>query len=96
MPHCAGHVDDATIQEQLLSLLAERKPESSICPSDVARAIFPDDEAAWRALMPKIRSIAVALARDDRIEITRGGRRLHLDGIEGGPIRLHRGAAFRN
>jgi hypothetical protein len=96
MPHrAADHVDNTTIQKQLLSLLAERKPESSICPSDVARALFPDDEPAWRALT-KIRSIAVALAREDRIEITRGGRRLHLDSIEGGPIRLHRGAAFRN
>ncbi|WP_158884596.1 DUF3253 domain-containing protein [Rhodanobacter sp. L36] len=96
MPHRADHVDNTTIQKQLLSLLAERKPESSICPSDVARALFPDDEPAWRALMPKIRSIAVALAREDRIEITRGGRRLHLDSIKGGPIRLHRGAAFQN
>ncbi len=87
--------ENIELEQHLLKLLDQRDGDSSICPSDVARSLQPDDEAGWRALMPRIREVAIALARLDRIEITRGSTVLKLDAIDGGPIRLRRGPVFR-
>jgi hypothetical protein len=66
-------VADAEIEGRLLELLAARATGSSICPSDVARSLAPDSEMAWRGLMPRVRLLAVALAREDRIESPAAG-----------------------
>jgi hypothetical protein len=81
------------IEQCILMLLAQRAETSSICPSDVARALA-DDEAAWRALMPSIRHVAAQLAREQRIRITQGDVTLRPDRIDHGPIRLRRGPKF--
>ena len=76
----------ADIEQKLLALLAARAP-ASLCPSDVARA-FVEHEAGWRALMPAVREVAVRLAHHGAVSITRSGRTLAPDSIEGGPIRI--------
>jgi hypothetical protein len=81
------------IERCLLKLLGERAESSSICPSDVARALS-SDEAAWRALMPAVRDVAARLARDKTIIITQGDVTLDPDHIDHGPIRLRRGPGF--
>jgi len=83
---------DTRIAQTILQLLGERAHAASICPSEVARAL-EDDEAAWRALMPRVRDVAADLQDADRLRITRGSAVLARDELEGGPIRLRRPAA---
>ena len=80
--------DDA-ISTTIFSLLAARRAGATICPSDVARALAPEDAAAWRALMPEVRAVAAQLADAGRIRVTRGGVEVHAQS-PGGPIRLGR------
>ena len=77
------------IERTIVALLDARAPDATICPSDVARAIAPDDEAAWRALMPRVRAVASALAADGRLRVTRRGVVVDAQ-APGGPIRLGR------
>jgi hypothetical protein len=69
-------------------LLAARAAGSSICPSEVARALAP--APAWRALMPAVRDVARALARVGRLRVTQGEDTLHPDEPWRGAIRLRR------
>jgi len=85
---------DDFIAEQIIAVLAARAPGSSSCPSEVARAIAPDDERAWRALMPRIRAVTRTLIRSERVRATRGKQTLTEDQLTGGPIRIRRGPRF--
>jgi hypothetical protein len=76
----------APIENTIFELLSLRKEGSTICPSEVARALAPDDDP-WRALMPRIRQVAQDLARNQRLRVTRRG--VPVDATtKGGPIRL--------
>lgn len=77
----------------LLDLLAQRSPEASICPSEVARSMAPAQDA-WRALMEPVRHQAQQLAREGVIVITQGAHSLDPEGPFNGPIRLRRGPGF--
>jgi hypothetical protein len=81
-------MDDSAVTETLFSLLAARAPAATVCPSDVARALAPEDEA-WRALMPQVRRVAAGLAAEGRLRVTRGGVEVDAES-RGGPIRLGR------
>ena len=80
-------MDDATTDAAaatILALLERRAPGRSICPSEAARALAPDD---WRPLMPVVREAAARLRADGRLEVTRRGEAV--DPLApGGPIRL--------
>lgn len=79
-------VSDADIEGRIFALLATRQAGATICPSEVARSLLPQD-GAWRALMPRIRTVAQHLAQRQRLQVTRGG--LPVDATSrGGPIRL--------
>jgi len=78
----------ADIEAQIFALLALRMDGATICPSEVARALF-SDPAKWREWMPQIRKVAQSLADNDRLQVTRGG--VSVDALSpGGPIRLGR------
>ncbi|RZL56022.1 MAG: DUF3253 domain-containing protein [Variovorax sp.] len=80
--------DDRRIASTIDTLLGTRAASTSICPSEVARALA-DDEAAWRALMPAVRRVAAAMAAAGRLRVTRGD--VEVDAMSaGGPIRLRR------
>ena len=79
------------IERLIVSLLALRKETSSICPSDIARAIDPD---AWRALMAPVRTVAMRLAIAGIIEISQHGVVVVPNGHWRGPVRLHRGKSW--
>ena len=84
-----GHVDQVTnaaIEEKIFGLLATRHDGATICPSEVARALAPDD-VSWRQLMPQVREAAQELARNNRLKVTRRGVRVDATS-RGGPIRL--------
>ncbi|MDR5739253.1 DUF3253 domain-containing protein [Caballeronia sp. LZ016] len=87
-------ISDRNIQLCMLELLGRRAPTASICPSDVARQLIPDDETAWRQLMPAIRQVAARLAQEGSIVITQGAVTVSPESIIRGPIRLRRGAKF--
>jgi len=79
-------VTEAAIEETIFALLATRQQGATICPSEVARALIPDD-GLWRALMPQVRHVAQELAQSNRLSVTRAG--VHVDATpRGGPIRL--------
>jgi len=61
------------IAEEILRQTAARGAGKSICPSEVARALEPD-ETAWRRLMMPVREAAIRLAREGRIEVLRKGK----------------------
>jgi Protein of unknown function (DUF3253) len=66
----ARPVDIATIRSEILRQCEARAPDRTICPSEVARALWPD---AWRLHMDDVRATAAQLSRDGTIEITQGG-----------------------
>ncbi len=70
----------ADVEAAILSLLAERDPGKSICPSDAARALDPQD---WRGRLGQVRATAVGLARQGRLVITRHGKPADPDAFKG-------------
>jgi Protein of unknown function (DUF3253) len=59
------------LRTTLLGLLNQRGPGKTICPSEVARALSPED---WRELMPTVREIGVELAAEGQIVVRQRGQ----------------------
>jgi hypothetical protein len=79
--------EDEALERAILDLLARRPEGATICPSEAARAIFPDD--AWRERMEDARMAARRLVARSEIEICQGGRVVDPSTAKG-PIRLRR------
>jgi hypothetical protein len=60
----------SNIAAAILRLTAERGPDRSICPSEVARDLTDD----WRPLLGPVRREAARLAESGRIDILRKGK----------------------
>jgi Protein of unknown function (DUF3253) len=71
------------LEKVILSLVAARGLDKTLCPSDAARAIGGDHPDGWGPLMQPIRRIAVRLAKEGRIIITRKGRAVDPDDFRG-------------
>ncbi|QYH20464.1 DUF3253 domain-containing protein [Corynebacterium aquatimens] len=69
-------------------MLQARKEESSICPSEVARALFSADE--WRGHMDAVRAVAAQMADAGTVRITQGDSEVDIATVKG-PIRIRRG-----
>ena len=83
-------VSNLKIESAILSLIAQRGAQSSACPSEVARALAPDE---WRELMPHVRSVAWSLRAQGLLDITqRGVPVLKMDEVRG-PIRIRQPTA---
>ena len=87
-PICWHDLDAIDIAAAIDELLGRRAEGATVCPSEVARALAGDD-GPWRALMPEVRSVAGAMARQGRLAVTRGGEAVDAE-AGGGPIRLGR------
>jgi hypothetical protein len=61
----------AQVEAAIFDLLAGLAPGKSVSPEDVARAVDP---AGWRRELPKVRPVAVGLARAGRLVILRHGK----------------------
>jgi hypothetical protein len=72
-------VPDA-IAAEILRLAGARGPDRSICPSEVARALAPED---WRPLLGQVRAEAVRLAEAGQIDILRKGRPVPVEAVRG-------------
>ena len=68
------------ITATMLRIAAERGPEKSMCPTDVARAVSTEN---WRPLLGAVRKVAADLARQGKIEILRKGKPINPDEMRG-------------
>ena len=73
------------IDAAILTLTAARGREKTVCPSEVARHLQPED---WRPLMEAVRSRARTLAVNGRIDVCQAGEAIDPSGHWRGPIRL--------
>ena len=80
---CRGHTPgaaDAALEAAILTLLAERGRDKTICPSEAAKAVGGKLAAGkparrdWEGLMEPARAAARRLVAAGRIVITQGGR----------------------
>lgn len=68
------------IEAAILRLVEERGAGKSICPSEAARAAFPE---SWRDHMRQVRHAAIHLARQGQIEIWRKGKPVDPENFKG-------------
>lgn len=62
------------LEAELLRLTAERGAGATACPSEAARNISGPHPDQWGPLMQPVRKIAVRLANEGRLVITRKGK----------------------
>lgn len=80
-------VTDQQIRDAVTELLKNRQPPATICPSEAARALAPDE---WRSLMPQVRAVAITMANSGVLDIRQRGKTVKPDEPIRGPIRLGR------
>ncbi|WP_227494394.1 DUF3253 domain-containing protein [Ramlibacter pallidus] len=80
-PSDATPTDDQ-VRDAIAVLLQERQPPATMCPSEAARMLAPEN---WKVLMPQVRAVAVAMANDGLLDIRQGGRTLARDAPCAGP-----------
>lgn len=68
------------IEDVLFELLADLPAGKSVSPEEVARAADPE---GWRRALPKVRAIAIGLARQEKLVITRHGKPADPDSFKG-------------
>ncbi len=73
-------------EADILGLLAARARGATICPSEVARALKPENDE-WRALMEPVREAARRLVAQGRVVITQQGHEVDPSTAKG-PIRI--------
>lgn len=78
---------DRALETAILDLLGGRARGASICPSEAARMLRPEDDA-WRDLMEPARRAARRLAVQGRLQVVQGGRVIVDPSRVSGPIRL--------
>lgn len=76
---------DLALEEAIDAILGTR-PGSTMCPSEAARAVAPDD---WRPLMEPARRAARRMVARGALEFTQGGRVVDPSTARG-PVRLRR------
>lgn len=72
------------ISDTILQMATERGADKTICPSEVARTLFP---ANWRKYMDEVRQCAIDLQHKGQIVITQKGEPVDTGNIKG-PIRI--------
>jgi hypothetical protein len=68
------------VEETLLALLSQVREGESISPNDVAKAVDPEN---WRRELPKVKAVAIGLARQGRIDLLRKGKPADPDDVRG-------------
>lgn len=71
-------------QQKILEMAAFRGTDKTICPSEVARELFPDN---WRKEMQHIRNAAFDLAGKKQVIIMQKGKQVDPAEVKG-PIRI--------
>jgi hypothetical protein len=76
--------EQPTVSQTILTMATERGPDKTICPSEVAREMFPEN---WRKHMEEVRQVAVELQQQGKVSITQKGEPVDVNHIKG-PIRI--------
>lgn len=76
----AGAVTQAAVEAEIERQARARGPGRTLCPSEVARALAPED---WRPLMHPVREAAARLALAGRVGIFRKGKPITPDEMHG-------------
>ena len=82
-------MDKDKLRNAILEETEKCEPGRSICPSQVAKAIEPD-ERLWRRELRKIRHVATEMAQNGEIEILRKGKPQDPHGEIKGVLRLRK------
>jgi hypothetical protein len=77
---------DRALEQTIDALLDQRRPGTTICPSEAARAVDPE---GWRELMPAARAAAGRLATAGEVEVTQRGEVVDVATARG-PVRVRR------
>ena len=77
---------DHDLEAAILRLLSQRSGGATICPSEAAKVVEPDD---WRSLMEPARSAARRLVASGDVVITQQGAVVDPSSAKG-PIRIRR------
>lgn len=77
---------DEALERAIVALLSERSRGATICPSEAARRVAPEN---WRPLMEPARRAARRLVARGQLEITQKGHVVDPSTAKG-PIRLRR------
>jgi hypothetical protein len=72
------------ISQSILAMATERGADKTICPSEVARALF---DTHWRKHMDEVRQAAIVLQQNGKVLITKKGIPVDVDHLKG-PIRI--------
>lgn len=73
-----------TIPQTILAMATERGPDKTVCPSEIARELFPAD---WRKHMQEVRDAAIELQNQGKVAITQKGSPVDTGNIKG-PVRI--------
>jgi hypothetical protein len=68
------------VETAIFDLLAKAAPGKTVSPEAVARAADPE---GWRRRLPQVRAVAVGLARQNRLVITRHNKPADPDTFKG-------------
>ena len=68
------------IESAIFAKLGKRDPGKSICPSEVAKDLQPEQ---WQRLMPKVRGVALGLMRQGKLTITKKGKAIDPNAFRG-------------
>jgi hypothetical protein len=77
---------DRVLERTIDELLDQRRPGTTICPSEAARAV---DAEGWRELMPAARAAAGRLVAAGQAEVTQRGEVVDVTTARG-PVRIRR------
>ena len=72
------------ISASILAFANERGPDKTTCPSEIARALFPNH---WREHMKEVVDVAISLQNLGKVVITQKGSAIDITRIKG-PIRI--------
>lgn len=77
---------DRALEDAILTTLDKRESGASMCPSEAAQQVAPEN---WKALMERARSAARRLVAAEKIQITQKGKPVDPSTAKG-PIRLRK------
>ena len=72
------------VSQAIIIMATLRGPDKTVCPSEIARALFPGD---WRKHMNEVRASAIELQLEGKVIITQKGKPVDVDKIKG-PVRI--------
>ncbi len=81
--------EDRALEAAVRELLAQRARGATICPSEAARRVAGEDEAAWRPLLEPARRAARRMVAAGEVELVQRGRVVDPSTFRG-PVRIRR------